>query len=256
MNSALHVKALLLAAGLGTRLRPITNTIPKCLVTIDDRPLLGYWLELLSEAGVAAGDVLINLHHHADAVWKFLSEDPLGRGVRTVYETELLGTGGTLLANADFFTSAANGVRPTVLFVHADNLSLFSLHDFIERHRARPASVEITMMTFRTDAPQTFGIVELDERDVVQKFHEKQANPPGNLANGAVYLLEASVLDFLKSLGKNFIDFSLDVIPAYLGRIQIFQNDIYHRDIGNLDSLEIARRTFPPVYNKFHRISI
>ena len=66
------MKAILLAAGLGTRLRPITDNVPKCLVPINGKPLLGYWLDSLAKAGV--GPILINLHHHSDKVIDFVKE--------------------------------------------------------------------------------------------------------------------------------------------------------------------------------------
>ena len=112
MNQPL--RALLLAAGLGPRLRPLTNHTPKCLVEIGGEPLLGHWLRKLEAAGCEA--VLVNTHHLADQVVAYL-EAWQGRGmtVQSVHEHELLGTAGTLLANQAFFTGA------TGLLIHADN---------------------------------------------------------------------------------------------------------------------------------------
>jgi mannose-1-phosphate guanylyltransferase len=101
------------------------------------------------------------------------------------------------------------------------------------------------MMTFRTDQPSACGIVELDTDGVVRAFHEKVENPPGNLANGAVYVLGPEVVDYIASLGKEVIDFSTEVLPHYMGRINTFLNNIYHRDIGNLDSLALAQVEYP-----------
>ena len=70
-------------------------------------------------------------------------------------------------------------------------------------------------------------------------------NPPGCLANGAVYILSPLVLDFLVSLGKEVIDFSTEVLPHFMGRINTFHNEIYHRDIGTLESLLVAQREYP-----------
>ena len=226
------MKALLLAAGLGTRLRPITDAIPKCLVPIHGRPLLDYWLQMLSDAGV--GPLLINLHHMADHVVNYLDHCPFSHTVSTVYEGDLLGTAGTLLKNRDFFADEA------FMLIHADNLSRFDVKAFIRRHRERPEQCEITMMTFDTDAPESCGIVELDEDGVVKAFHEKKCDPPGYLANGAVYILEPSILEHLASLGKETIDFSTEVLPQYLSRIHTFKNDQYHRDIGTVRAYQKA----------------
>ena len=231
------MKALLLAAGRGTRLQPLTDTIPKCLVPIHGKPLLEYWLDMLSRAGV--GPLLVNLHYMADRVREYLVSSRYRDQVQTVYEDQLLGTAGTLLKNRAFF-----GKEPLML-VHADNLSRFDVLAFIERHRNRPPGCEITLMTFETDAPQTCGILELDAQGVVVAFHEKVPHPPGNLANGAVYILEPSLFDFLLGLGKDTIDFSTEVLPHFMGKMFTFHNHEYHRDIGNLESYRAALQEYP-----------
>lgn len=187
---------------------------------------------MLVDAGV--DQILVNTHHFSDRVVEFVRGSKWSKYVTIVYEPELLGTGGTAVANQKFF-----GNEPFIL-AHADNLTRFSVEDFVNRHVARPAGCEMTMMLFRTDAPQTCGIVEMDERGVVQKFHEKVENPPGNLANGAVYIFEPSVLEYMASLGKPFVDVSTEVVPKHLGRISSFENSIYHRDIGNPISFSLA----------------
>jgi mannose-1-phosphate guanylyltransferase len=226
------MKALLLAAGLGTRLRPLTDVMPKCLVRIKGRPLLDFWLEMLTEAGI--GPLLVNLHHLPEQVREYVATSRFRDNVVLVYEHSLLGTGGTILANSVFFSDGP------FMVIHADNYSRFDVRAFVECHRARPPGCEITMLTFTTDAPQSCGIVELDNRNVVVGFHEKVAHPPGSLANGAVYIMNCSILQSLRSLNKQVIDISTDVIPANLGRICTYHNDCYHRDIGTCESLSIA----------------
>jgi len=88
------LKAFLLAAGHGTRLRPITDAIPKCLVPIRGVPLLAIWLRLCQQFGI--DDVLINVHAHAAAVQDFLRQNANGVQTRVVEEPELLGSAGTL----------------------------------------------------------------------------------------------------------------------------------------------------------------
>jgi mannose-1-phosphate guanylyltransferase len=231
------MRALLLAAGLGTRLKPLTDTIPKCLISIDGKPLLEYWITMLYKGGVFP--LLVNLHYHADQVVKFIDDSPYKEFLVTVYEKKLLGTGGTLLKNREFF-----GDEPLML-VHADNLSLFDVRAFIKSHQNRPPGCEITMMTFKTPTPHTCGILEVDEKGRVQAFHEKVVDPSGDLANGAVYILEPALFDYLESLNKEFIDFSTEVIPYYMGRIFVFHNDVYHRDIGTIESYKTACKEFP-----------
>ena len=229
--------ALLLAAGLGTRLRPLTERVPKCLVPVRGKPLLAYWLDLLLPAGIER--VLINTHYLPEAVQAFVAGSPWRSRTSLVHEEKLLGTGGTVLANAGSFR------RQAFLIAHADNLTRFDVAAFLRRHASRPPGCAITMMTFDTDAPQTCGIVEEDSAGIVRAFHEKVPNPPGRRANGAVYIFEPEVLDFLRARGGSFIDLSLDVIPAFLGRICTFHNDVYHREIGTLESLARAESEYP-----------
>ena len=230
------MKALLLSAGMGTRLRPLTNTIPKCLVPIHGKVLMEYWLEMLSNSGVFP--ILVNLHYYADKVCDYIKKSPYSSIVKTVYEETLLGTAGTLLKNRNFFGDQS------FMLIHGDNLSRFDVKAFIAKHANRPSECEMTMMTFTTHTPESCGIVELDRHGVVQSFHEKVKNPPGNLANAAVYILEPSILEFLESLGKEVIDFSTEVLPHYGGKIFTFHNNVYHRDIGTIESYETALKEF------------
>jgi len=228
-----EVRALLLAAGKGTRLRPLTNELPKCLMPIGDRPLLEYWLQTLHEVGIKK--VLINLHHHADRVRKFLQMPQFRGWVDSVFEESLLGTAGTLLTNKSFFQDS------TILLVHADNWCQCDFLNFLDfHHNRRPEQCPLTMMTFDSLTPQTCGIVETDHEGIVLKLHEKVANPPGTKANAAVYLLESEVLDFLCKF-RNLRDFTNEVIPHFLGRIATWQNANIHRDIGQISMLRLAQ---------------
>lgn len=230
------MRALLLAAGLGTRLQPITNTVPKCLVDIGGRPLLDFWMQMLCKAGV--NEILINTHHLSDKVQSYVDGCQYQVNIKTIYEADLLGTAGTLLANADYFKD-----EPVIL-IHADNLSIFNFHDFLEVFNSRDENIEITMMIFEADEPHLCGIVELDDHGIVRGFHEKVVSPPSSLANGAVYILSPMVIKFIESLNKKVVDFSTEVIPNFLGRINTYKNTTYHRDIGNLESYAQAKVDF------------
>lgn len=230
------MKALLLAAGFGTRLRPITDTVPKCLVPIHGKPLLDYWLDLLLPSSVER--VLLNTHYLPDAVKDYVHRSPWRNKIDLVHEEKLLGTGGTVIANNHYFG------REPFLVAHADNLTRFEPSAFLDAHATRQQGTFITMMTFDTDAPQNCGIVEVDDRGIVTAFHEKQPNPPGRRASAAVYIFEPDVVDFMIGLGKKEFDISLDVIPYFLGKIQTFHNADYHRDIGSPESLRLAEKEF------------
>ena len=237
------MKAILLTAGYGTRLRPLTDVLPKCLLPINGRPLLEYWFSMLANAGVTS--ILMNLHYLPKIMKEWVQLTEYASNIKMVYEESLLGTGGTLFQNRSFV-----GDEP-VMLVHADNLCCTDIKAYINKHESRPPGTEITMMTFDTPTPETCGIVEVDHSGLIRAFHEKVANPPGNLANAAVYIVEPLVVDHLTSLNKSFIDFSTEVLPAYMGRIYTFHNVNYHRDIGNPESYLSAQIEFPQTFAGF-----
>lgn len=232
------MKALLLAAGRGTRLRPVTDTIPKCLVPIGGRPLLGIWLDRLF-SGNAVEHAVVNTHYLAEQVEAFVAASPWRDRVTLVHEEELLGTGGTLLNVRRHLGAGA------VLMAHADNLTDIDIAAFQQAHARRPEAALMTMALFETDSPQSCGIVECDGEGLVTAFHEKVANPPGRLANAAVYILEPEVIDLIAGLGRPVVDFSTEVIPRLAGRIYTFPIDGYHRDIGSPEALALANREWP-----------
>jgi mannose-1-phosphate guanylyltransferase len=222
------MRALLLAAGLGTRLKPLTNTTPKCLVTIKDQALLGIWLERLTQAGIDS--FLINTHHLSNQVESYIEGSLYSDKVTLVREEKLLGTAGTLIANLSFFK------RQDGLLVHADNYCLANFHDFIQAHNQRPPYCVITMMTFRSETPETCGIVELNAEGVVVGFHEKVVNPPGDLANGAVYILSPELIHMLATDLHQVSDFSTEVLQRLVGRIYTYETQEYFIDIGSPES--------------------
>lgn len=222
------MRAILLAAGCGTRLRPLTNTIPKCLVPIKGQALLDIWLERLTQAGVAP--FLINTHYLAEQVETYVTTSRYGKQITLVHEPALLGTAGTLAANADFFRGEDG------LLIHADNYCLADFRAFMLAHQQRPPECVMTMMTFRTDTPSTCGIVELDGRGVVVGFHEKVVSPPGNLANGAVYLLSAELLKMMSGELRNVADFSTEVLHRLVGRIYTYETPAVFVDVGTPES--------------------
>jgi mannose-1-phosphate guanylyltransferase len=231
------MKAILLAAGIGSRLRPITLKIPKCLVPINGVPLLKYWLDFLSGAGI--DKVLINTHYLADQVESFLLDGGWRDFVSISHEDVLLGTGGTILKNLDFF-----GSDDDLMVIHADNLSKFDINKFILQHAQRGSSFELTMMTFKTDSPTSCGILEFDGNGQVIAFHEKVKNPPGNIANAAIYIFSKKAIEDLKGLNMQNVDISTEFIPSYLPKISCYLNDAYHRDIGTIESLRVAESEF------------
>jgi len=233
------LRALLLAAGLGTRLRPLTLDTPKCLVPIGGEPLLAWWLHKLEATGCEA--VLVNTHHLADQVVQFLNcWQSSSMSIKAVHEPELLGTAGTLIAHQTFFEGAIG------LLIHADNAMASDLDPFVRAHAQRQSGCLLTMLTFCSDTPSSCGIVEINPEGIVRSFHEKVARPPGNRANGALYAFEQPLINFICGIEPSPTDFSTEVIPALIGRIQTWHTDQAYLDIGIPSALEQAQRIWMP----------
>ena len=206
---------------------------------ISGRPLLENWLCMLHRSGVS--NVVVNTHYHSGIVRNFLQRERFSSWVSSVYESELLGTAGTLR------NYGRDHPRETMVLVHADNWCCCNFYEFIEFHRNnRPKHTVMTMMTFRTTDPKNCGIVELDNENKVIAFHEKIENPPGNLANGAVYLLEPEVFEWLDKY-PHCTDFSSEVLPSLVGNIATWENTDVHRDIGTIKDLLAVQKDLPPV---------
>ena len=162
------MKAFLLAAGVGSRLRPITDTVPKCMVAIDGRPLLDIWLDAFDRAGV--DEVLVNLHHLPDVVRSHLEARAGPPRVRTFFEPELLGSAGTLAANRAWVSG-----EEMFLVCYADNLTDFDLRSLVQAHQEHSAVATLTV--FHSERPSAGGVVELDGSGSVIGFAEKPDQP-------------------------------------------------------------------------------
>ena len=226
------MKAILLAGGYGTRLRPITNKTPKCLVEINNKPLLLHWIELLVNAGVDS--ILINTHHLADQVESFVSKSKYADIITLSYEKELLGTAGTVKNNLNFIDD------DSIILAHADNYTTCDLSEFIYAHLTKPQNTCMTMMLYNSERPKESGIVEIDENKIVVSFVEKSESPSSNLANAAVYIIDTKVVE---SINKYHLsDFSTEVIPMFMGQINTWYNDCFHIDIGTPSALDLANK--------------
>jgi len=224
------VRALLLAAGLGTRLRPLTDTTPKCLVPIKGKPLLDIWCEALRAAGVTK--LLINLHYKSEQVQQHIESSKFCELVETIYEPSLLGTAGTLLANRKFFENQDG------ILLHADNYCETNISELMSAHESRPSNCDLTMLAFRTSTPETCGILEVTKNQVLQKMYEKSSDDHGNLANAAFYILSKKLINEL----KDETDFSNEVIPKYFDKTLVVETSETFIDIGTPESYAHAQK--------------
>lgn len=202
-------KALLLAAGLGSRIRKVVGDLPKPLAPFAGHPIMVHNLRWLARSGVS--DVWINLHYQADMIREVIG-DGSDFGLRThfVYEPELLGTAGALGNIADVFDE-------TMLLVYGDNIVRCDLDALRAQHRMRAA--EVTIALFDQDRHHHTGIaggrVLINDAGAVTGFVEGSASD-SPLVNAGVYALEPSILDLIPRSG--LVDFGRDVFPAMLSR--------------------------------------
>ena len=217
------MNALVLAAGYGRRLLPITKKTPKCLVKIKNKILLQIWINKLINIGIKK--ILINVHYKKKKVLKFIRENKYRKNLVPLNEKRLLGTAGTLISNLKYYADQ------DLMLIHGDNYTKDNLKNLLLHHHKKPKYCLITMLTFITDDPQNCGIIKVDRHGVVKKIYEKSKNPPGNLANGAVYIIDKKLLKKLRN--KKYKDFSKEVIPKYIGKIYTYHTPKKFIDIGS-----------------------
>ena len=218
------MKAFLLAAGYGTRLRPLTDTVPKCLIPIQGKPLLAWWFALLREHGYR--DVLVNTHYLSAAVREYLNAynaEHTGLAAHEFYEDVLLGSGGTVKANRQFIHTD----EPFAI-CYADNLTNINLSAMLAYHKQHKGV--LTMALFRCENPKACGIAKTDTQNRIVAFTEKPSNPQSNLANAGVYIANREVFDYFPDDG--FCDFGMDVLPKLAGKMYGWETHDYLIDIG------------------------
>jgi len=227
-----RVKALLLAGGLGTRLYPLTATVPKCLVPIAGRPLLDVWLDCLAEAGISEGR--LNTHALAETVRIYVEQvNAQGRiHLFESHEPTLLGSAGTVTANVDLADDADQ-----VVVIYADNFSDIDLRPLIAFHRRH--GDPLTMVLFRAPDPRACGIAGLDGEGRIVSFVEKPERPVSDLANAGLYVIDAAAYREIASMGA--FDLGFEVLPGFVGRMRGWVWGGYYLDIGTHEALERAQ---------------
>jgi mannose-1-phosphate guanylyltransferase len=228
------VKAFLLAAGIGSRLQPITDTTPKCMLAIDGQPMLDIWLDAFRRAGV--DEVLVNLHHLPDVVSRHIAARTAPPAVRTFFEPELLGNAGTLLANRRWVED-----EEFFLACYADNLTDFDVRSLVDAHGEQGSIATLTV--FHSDRPSAGGVVELNATGRVMGFEEKPSDPVSDLTNAGMYAFHPSVLDEID--GEPPRDIGYDLLPRLVGRARAVLVDGYFRDIGTVDAYRRAKEEWP-----------
>jgi mannose-1-phosphate guanylyltransferase len=223
------MKAFLLSAGKGTRLRPITYHTPKCLVQINKRPLLDYWFRLFEKHGV--NNVLINTSHLAEKVREYLKTNKCSINVRLTYEETLLGSGGTIKKNWDFVEDVE-----CFYIIYSDNLTNIDLTRMLEFHRSNKG--EFTLALTKVQNPNECGIVDLDDDLKVVSFQEKPENPPSDLAFAGIMISNRKLKDYFPD--REVFDLGYDVLPNLTKVTSGYIMNEYLLDIGSPEKLKKA----------------
>jgi mannose-1-phosphate guanylyltransferase len=237
------MRAMIMAAGLGTRLRPITYEMPKPMVPVLNRPVMEHIIELLARHGFT--EVNANLHWFPELIRDCFGDGSrLGIELRYSEEEALLGTAGGVRRASDF-------LGEDFLVISGDALTDIDLAEMREFHRSHGGIA--TLATKRVADTSQFGVVITDTDGRVQGFQEKpdSAEALSDLANCGVYMFRAEIFDFFPAEGEpskaaspddppGFADWAMDVLPALLdGDVPFYSHEVqaYWNDIGNLEEL-------------------
>ena len=234
MSAQPPVRAYLMAAGLGTRLYPLTGLTSKPMVPILNRPVMEHLLHLLRRHGVT--EIAANLHYHPDKIRSYFGDgSEFGVELRYNLEEHLLGTAGGADAFREFLSAS------TFLVMSGDGLTDIDLSAFLAAHRASGGVA--TMAVKEVDDPSLYGVVVHDDDMRVVGFQEK---PPreealSTLCNCGIYAFEPQIFDYIEP--GVFVDWAKDVFPALLEDGQPFhcwELATYWNDVGNIEQYRLS----------------
>ena len=229
------MKAMLFAAGLGTRLRPLTDTLPKCLVRVNDRPMIDYPLMLLRHYGIR--EIVVNVHHHADRVEQYLG-DGYRFGVDIAYSREsvLLDTGGGLLGAKNLLD------QDTFVIMNSDVLIDLRLDEVLRFHRKQKAAA--TLVLRKDPLADTHGALWTDGEGRIRRFLHHEA--PGDVAGAleqymftGVHVVEPRIFRYMD--GSEPFSITRTTYPRMLAgaeRLCGFPFDGEWQDMGTPDRLQ------------------
>jgi len=231
------LKAFLLAGGLGTRLRPLTDSVPKCLVPIRGKPLLDIWLELCARSGIT--EVLINLHAHAQPIEEHLQRSHSPVEVRLVREDRLLGSAGTIAANRDWV-----GSDPAFWILYSDvltNTNLRRMSEFHSRHEG-----VATLGLYQVRDPSRCGVAVTNESGIIVDFEEKPRNPRSRWVFSGLMVTGPDLFESIPACVP--ADIGFHVLPCLRGKMLAYPIHDYLLDIGTLPNYQEAQTTWPGNY--------
>ncbi|MDO8460546.1 MAG: NDP-sugar synthase [Nanoarchaeota archaeon] len=222
------MKALLLAAGLGTRLGPLTENMPKVMVNLNGKPLLQHHIENFKKQGIT--EFAINTHYFPQAIKDYF-QDGSKFGVKITYsfEPELLGTSGALNNFRDFFTEK-------FILVYADVLADFKIQPLIEVHERNKALATIALDKLRPTKGK--GAVLVSGEKVTEFVEKPTEEIPDALINSGLYLLEPEIL---QRIPAGFSDFGHDILPPIAKEEKLYWT-MHNGHLFDIGTPEILRQ--------------
>jgi mannose-1-phosphate guanylyltransferase len=236
------MRAMVLAAGKGTRLFPLTGEIPKPMAPVVDTPIIHHIFDLLARHGVS--EAYVNVHYLAEALLAAYGEESQTNGMtaRLVREEQLTGTAGGVKHLAGVVELNSGVFDELFVVVSGDALTDVDIQDLVSFHKEKGALATIAL--HRVYDTSEFGVVEIDEEDNILGFQEKPdpKEAISTLANAGVYVFEPGVLEYIPK--NTFFDFAKDVFPRLLEageRFVGYQGNFYWSDIGTLEAYRQAQ---------------
>lgn len=218
------MQAVIMAGGYGTRLRPLTNRIPKPMVPIIDKPLIGYLVEHLREQGIK--DIILTLGYKPEVILDYLGDGKrYGVNIRYVIEREPLGTAGGVKNVSDM-------LEDTFLVLSGDAFTNIEVDAMLDYHYVKGGL--LTMAVKKMDDVKEYGVVKLNENNKVVDFVEKPLVSREKCVNTGIYILEPEVLDIIPNNEK--YDFARDLFPRIIDNMYGYEMQGYWSDIGTLSS--------------------
>ena len=231
------MKALILAGGFGTRLRPLSCTRPKILFPIGNKPLIEWTLQKLSKFGVS--EVIFAVNYRAEDIQKFCGNEKYGIKISYSYETSPMGTGGPIKLAEKILNL---GEDEELLILNGDifsDVDFGKLGDFHKNHSTMHGTV-LTITLFEVEDPSRYGVVELDEIGKILRFVEKpKEKPVSRLINAGIYATNKKIFGYLKD-GKHSIEKEVFPILAEKGLLYGFKHEGLWVDIGKIEDFMLA----------------
>ena len=217
------MQAVIMAGGYGTRLKPLTNELPKPMVPIIDKPIINYIINTLKKYGIT--DIIVTLGYKPERIIDYLGDgSDLGVKVRYSVENIPLGTAGGVKKISDM-------IDGTFVVISGDALTNIELDSMMSHHMSHGKLM--TMAVKEMDDVTGFGVVKCDEDGAVTSFIEKPKHSLDKLVNTGIYILEKKVLNYIPE-GK--YDFARDLFPAMMDNLSAYRMKGYWSDIGTLSS--------------------